>query len=115
MYLPYHEAMPRRPPAPVTAEIDARSWTFLSNHGHVLVAISQNPDIRVAEIAHLVGIGERAAVRIVQDLVDGGYLTKTKMGRRNSYSIDYSRSLRHPLESEHAISEIFLGLSHPKK
>ena len=90
-----------------------RQWTFLSNHGHVLVAIAKNPDVRVAEIADLVGIGERAAVRIVQDLIDGGYLIRTKVGRRNSYSIDYSRTLRHPLESEHAISEIFLGLSNP--
>lgn len=114
MYFPYDEGMAHRVPAPKTPEIEARNWTFLSNHGHVLVVISKNPDVRVAEIADLVGIGERAAVRIVQDLVEGGYLTRTKVGRRNSYSIDYSRSLRHPLESEHAISEIFLGLSNSK-
>jgi hypothetical protein len=106
--------MLRRSNAPISAGIGTRNWTFLSNHGHVMVAISQNPDIRVAEIADLVGIGERAAVRIVQDLVEGGYLTRTKVGRRNSYSIDYSQSLRHPLESEHAISEIFLGFSNTK-
>lgn len=105
--------MARKSLTPATSEIEARSWTFLSNHGHVLVAIAKNPDIRVSEIASLVGIRERAAVRIVQDLVEGGYLTRTKIGRRNSYSIDYSQRLRHPLESEHAISKIFLGLSKP--
>jgi hypothetical protein len=105
--------MPRRDSSPSPAKNEARNWTFLTNHGHVLVAIAKNPDVRVAEIADLVGIGERAAVRIVQDLIDGGYLIRTKVGRRNSYSIDYTRTLRHPLESEHAISEIFLGLSNP--
>lgn len=107
--------MARTSPAHKPAENAPRNWTFLSNHGHVLVAITQNPDVRVAEIADLVGIGERAAVRIVQDLVDGGYLTRTKVGRRNSYTIDYSQNLRHPLESEHAISEIFLGLGKVKE
>lgn len=111
VYYPYHDPMPDKSPSSKNPENEVRNWTFLSNHGHVLVAISKNPDVRVAEIADLVGIGERAAVRIVQNLVEGGYLTRTRMGRRNSYSIDYSQSLRHPLESEHTISEIFLGLS----
>ena len=115
MYFPYHDPMPRKTPEPIPAKNEARNWTFLSNHGHVLVVISKNPDVRVAEIADLVGIGERAAVRIVQDLVDGGYLTRTKVGRRNSYAIDYSQSLRHPNESEHALSEIFLSFSSSKK
>ena len=114
-YFTYHDPMPRKSPEPNPAKNEARNWTFLSNHGHVLVVISKNPDVRVAEIADLVGIGERAAVRIVQDLVDGGYLIRTKVGRRNSYAIDYSQSLRHPNESEHALSEIFLGFSNSEK
>ena len=106
--------MARHAPDPKPPWSEARNCTFLSNHGHVLLVISKNPDVGVAEIADLVGIGELAAVRIVQDLVGGGYLNRTKMGRRNSYSIDYSRSLRHPLKSEHAICKIFLGLSNSK-
>ena len=83
------------------------SWTFLTNHGHVLVCIAQNPDIRISEIADLVGIGERAAHRIVSDLVEGRYVTRKKDGRRNTYSVDYSRHLRHPLEAGHTIGDIF--------
>lgn len=91
-----------------------RSWTFLTNHGHVLVCISQNPDIRIAEIADQVGIGERAAHRIVQDLVADGYVVRTHVGRRNTYSVDFSRSLRHPLESDHAIGDVFRVLAKPR-
>ena len=91
----------RRPPA----------WTFLTNHGHVLVCIAQHSDVRIARIADLVGIGERAAHRIVGDLVRDGYVVRKKDGRRNTYAVDYSRPLRHPLESEHTIGEIFRVLT----
>jgi len=86
-------------------------WTFLTNHGHVLVCIAQNPDVRIAEIADLVGIGERAAHRILGDLIREGYVVREKVGRRNRYSIDFSRPLRHQLESEHTIGEIFRPVS----
>lgn len=84
-----------------------RSWTFLTNHGHVLVCIAQNSDIRIAEIADLVGIGERAAHRIVGDLVRDGYVIRNRDGRRNTYSVDFSRPLRHPLERDHSVGEFF--------
>ena len=87
------------------------SWTFLTNHGHVLVCIAQNPDVRIAEIARLVGIGERAAHRIVSDLAEGGYVQVRKEGRRNTYKVDFSRKLRHPLEADHSVGEIFRALS----
>lgn len=89
----------------------APGWTFLTNHGHVLVCIAQNPDVRIAEIADLVGIGERAAHRILGDLINEGYVVREKVGRRNRYSIDFSRPLRHQLESEHTIGEIFRPVS----
>jgi uncharacterized membrane protein len=88
---------PARPPA----------WTFLTNHGHVLVCIALNSNVRIAEIADLVGIGERATHRIVCDLVRDGYVVRKKDGRRNAYSVNYEQPLRHPLESEHSIGEIF--------
>jgi predicted transcriptional regulator len=92
---------PRRPP----------TWTFLTNHGHVLVCIAHDSDVRISEIADLVGIGERAAHRIVCDLVRGGYVVRKKDGRRNTYAVNYDQSLRHPLESAHSIGEIFVALS----
>lgn len=94
-----------------TGSDERPSWTFLTNHGHVLLCIAQNPDVRLSEIADLVGIGERAAHRIVQELVDGGYVSRSKVGRRNTYTVDLTRPLRHPLESGHAIGDVFRPLA----
>lgn len=89
----------------------APKWTFFTNHGHVLVCIAQNPDVRISEIADLVGIRERAAHRIVSELVDDGYVIRKKDGRRNTYSVDFSQPLRHPLEADHSVGEIFRVLA----
>ena len=50
----------------------AREWTFLSNHGHVLLALAQDPQARMRDVATAVGITERAVQLIVRDLEDGG-------------------------------------------
>ncbi len=73
-------------------------WTFLSNHAHVLVCIARNPDSRVREIAEQVGITERAVMRIISELEEAGFVSHERHGRRNRYSIDPDRQLRHPLE-----------------
>lgn len=74
-------------------------WTFLSNHGHVLVALDRDPDARTRDIADAVGITERAVQQIVADLVDQGYVNKDKVGRRNRYQVVRSAHFRHALES----------------
>lgn len=103
--------MPARKTSPPPVRPNAAAWTFLTNHGHVLVCIAQHGDVRISQIADLVGIGERAAHRIVGDLVRDGYVVRHKDGRRNTYAVDFERPLRHPLESEHTIGEIFRVLS----
>lgn len=74
-------------------------WTFLTNHAHVLLALSADPDARLRDIADRVGITERAAQLIVKDLATDGYVTKAKVGRRNTYAISPGRTFRHPAES----------------
>ncbi len=83
-----------------------RKWTFLTNHGHVLVYVHRNPDARVRDIATAVGITERAAQTILSDLEEGGYLSKTKVGRRNTYSVNAKGSFRHPEEAGHRIGDL---------
>ena len=51
-------------------------WTFLSNHGQVLLCIARDPHARLREIGEQVGITERAAHRIVGELVDARYLVR---------------------------------------
>lgn len=89
---------------------DGTSWTFLSNHGHVLMCIAQDSEIRGRDIADRVGITERAAQRIVADLVDAGYVTRDRIGRRNRYEIHPDLPLRHPVESEHSVGELLVAL-----
>ena len=74
-------------------------WTFLSNHGHVLVALARDPDARTRDVADAVGITERAVQQIVADLVDQGHVEKEKLGRRNRYRVTRDSHFRHALES----------------
>lgn len=76
-----------------------RQWTFLTNHGHLLVAISRSPRARIRDLAAEVGITERSAQLILRDLEAAGYVTKERVGRRNEYRLDAGRYLRHPAES----------------
>jgi DNA-binding MarR family transcriptional regulator len=85
-------------------------WTFLTNHAHVLVCIAEEPDIRGRDIATRVGITERAAQAIVADLVNEGYVTRTREGRRNRYTVNPEAPLRHPLEQDHTIGELLVTL-----
>lgn len=85
-------------------------WTFLTNHGHVLVCIAAEPDVRGRDIAERVGITERAAQAIVADLVEEGYVTRTREGRRNRYQVNPDAPLRHPLEHDHTVGELLTTL-----
>ena len=65
----------------------ARSWSLLSNHGHVLVCLARDPTIRVRDVARTIGITERACYRIVGDLVRAGLIGRERVGRNNRYTI----------------------------
>ena len=85
-------------------------WTFLTNHAHVLVAISRDPELRQRDISALVGITEGAVQRILDDLEEGGYLRRERVGRRNRYEVNASHPLRHPLEQPHTVDEVLNAL-----
>lgn len=84
-------------------------WTFLSNHGHVLVSLATDPDVRMRDIAAQVGVTERAVQMIVGDLEDAGYVIRERVGRRNRYTVVRQGRFRHPLE-EHVRVGDFLDL-----
>ena len=83
-----------------------RAWTFLSNHAHVLIAVERNPDVRLRDLALLVGITERAVLHIVADLEAEGILVRERDGRRNHYRLHLDTPLRHPLEETHSVREL---------
>ncbi len=88
-------------------------WDFLTNHAHVLTCVAHDPGIRLRDIAAAVGITERAAHRIVSELVDEGYLLREREGRRNRYEVVAGLPLRHPLVSEHEVGDLLKVLLGP--
>jgi DNA-binding transcriptional ArsR family regulator len=84
------------------------TWSFLTNHSHVLLCISEDPDITVRDLALQVGITERAVMRIIGELDEGGVITRTREGRRNHYTINGELSLRHPVESHCTVADLIL-------
>jgi hypothetical protein len=67
------------------------NWRFLTNHSAVLLRIAHDPDIRLADVANDIGISQRAAQMILRDLVAGGFVTRRRVGRRNTYQVHASR------------------------
>jgi DNA-binding transcriptional regulator PaaX len=91
------------------------SWRFLTNHAHVLERVASEPTMRLRDIAAFVGITERAAATIVNDLVEAGYLTRTRIGRRNKYEVHDQLPLRHPLHRHHTVGELIKFLEGPAR
>lgn len=81
-------------------------WTFFTNHAHVLFCISLDPEIRLRDVADRVGITERAVQRIVTELEAGGFITRQRTGRRNSYVVHPNLPLRHPIESHRSVADL---------
>ena len=86
--------------------VNGGRWTFLSNHGHVLVSLARDPDTRTRDVAEAVGITERAVQQIVHDLVEQGYVEKMRVGRRNRYTIVREAHLRHQQVSRVTLGEL---------
>ena len=94
----------------VEAATERPGWTFLTNHAHVLVCISEDGDLRGRDIAARVGITKRAVQAIIADLEADGYLTRTREGRRNHYQVHPDRPLRHPLEAHRTTTDLLAAL-----
>ncbi len=82
------------------------SWTFLTNHARVLACVAEQPGFRLREIADCAQITERAAHRIVCDLVEEGYVTRHRLRRRNFYEVHPEQPLRHPLGEERRVGDL---------
>jgi hypothetical protein len=85
---------------------DQSRWTFLTNHLNVLACLARDPELRIRDIADMIGITERATVQILNQLEASGYLTKTRVGRRNHYTVHGELPLRHPLHNGCQVGEL---------
>ena len=81
-------------------ETPERGWTFLTNHGHVLLCLARGEPLTARELGLQIGITERAVQVILADLTRGAYLVKRNRRGR----------LRHPLEAHHSVGELIAAL-----
>jgi DNA-binding MarR family transcriptional regulator len=98
--------MLKKPAPDDLSATQAASWTFLSNHAHVLICLAREPTRRLRDVAEAVGITERAVQKIVADLEQAGVLTRQREGRRNRYSVNRSAPMRHPVEGGKTVSDL---------
>lgn len=84
----------------------APAFTFLTNHSHVLLCLTRQPDLRLRDVAERVGITERAVQGIVGDLENVGVITRKREGRRNHYTVHLDRPLRHPVEAHRTVRDL---------
>lgn len=83
-----------------------RSWTFITSHAQVLLAVARNPAVTVAQLAATVKITERSAYRILADLQKAGYVRRRRLGRHNAYEIDRSLPLRDPTVENESVRDL---------
>jgi predicted ArsR family transcriptional regulator len=83
-----------------------KTWTFVTSHTQVLLCIARDPSVRLRDVADTVGITERAAQRILSDLVEAGYVERERIGRRNHYKTNPNSPMRHTAQREHDIGEL---------
>src|SRR3954470_6284670 len=96
-----------------SSESDDHGWRVVNNNAHVLTWIAEDPSGRLRDIAATVGITERAVGQIVSELEQAGYLTKTRVGRRNEYEVHGELPLRHPQHRHHTVGELIRFLQAP--
>jgi DNA-binding Lrp family transcriptional regulator len=88
------------------------AWAFLTRHAQVLVCIANDPGMRLRDIGDRVAITERATHRIVTELAAAGYITRTRTGRRNNYTINTTAPLPDPIARQHNVGELLALLTH---
>jgi DNA-binding MarR family transcriptional regulator len=98
-------------PTPADAAEAFPRWTFLTNHAHVLAVLDADPETVLREVALRVGITERAVQRIIQELEEGGFIRRERVGRQNRYRILKGQALRHPNEAHRNIGDLLRLIS----
>lgn len=88
-------------------------WTFFSNHAHVLFCLAGDPHMLLKDVAVRVGVTERAVLRIVAELEQGGVLQRVREGRRNRYLLIPDAPLRHPVEAHCTVGELLAVVNPP--
>jgi DNA-binding transcriptional ArsR family regulator len=85
-------------------------WTFITSHAVLLLEVKRAPDSTVRELAQRAGLTERQTHRVLSDLVEGGYLERERVGRRNHYRVNINAPMRHPSVRAQQIGDLLAAL-----
>jgi DNA-binding MarR family transcriptional regulator len=88
----------------------SKRWTLLSHHAHLLIALDQNPDYTIDQLAQILGITSRSVVNLINDLVEDGYVSKSRDGRNNHYEINIKAPLRHATSRGKNVGQLIAAL-----
>jgi DNA-binding transcriptional ArsR family regulator len=86
-------------------------WSLLTNHGRLLLAIENEPGLRVREMADRLHLSERGIALILRDLREAGYVTSRREGRRVFYSVVPTKPLRSDLLRHQTVGQLLLLLA----
>ncbi len=90
----------------ISPPVPAPTWTFLTNHAHVLLCLASDESLRVRDLAEKVGITERAVLKLLADLEAGGVIERERDGRRTRYTVKFEAPLRHTLEAHRSVGDL---------
>jgi len=93
---------------------EMKDWTFLTNHGLVILYVSQNPQCTTRQIASMINATERTVHRVLTDLQREGYIMRQRTGKGNLYKINHARALKHELTKISLVDDL-LYLSRQEK
>lgn len=89
------------------------TWTLLTSHGRVLIEVARDPAARIKDIAAAADLTERATQAILADLEAEGFISHTRIGRRNRYTVNPDHPLRHRAHAGHRVGSLLAALAPP--
>ena len=94
---------------------ETKDWTFITNHGLILLYISQHPQCTAREMASKIQATERTVHRVLIDLEQDGYINRERTAKGNIYQINTKQSLKHELTRNSVIGDLLNLLGNKRK
>jgi predicted transcriptional regulator len=86
-------------------------WSLLTNHGRLLLAIENEPGLRVRDMAERLKLSERGVSLILRDLREAGYVTSRREGRRTLYSVVPEKPMRTDFLQDRSVGQLLRSLA----
>jgi CTP-dependent riboflavin kinase len=94
---------------------EMKDWNFITNHGLMLLYISQHPQCTAREMASTIKATERTVHRALVDLEKEGYIARQRTGKGNIYQINTEHALKHELTRDSIVADLLDLLGHKRK